>query len=110
MKVRKISDYKHYSDEKFHISRCQIDNGPKFVETMSDISCAAPNVYNKVKQLLSNSQKIDGLIIDCFGDPGLRLIRDNFDLTVIGAGEVSMRLAKQLIKLKQRTALITYSL
>lgn len=52
----------------------------------------------------AESQGVDGIIIDCFGDPGVRAAREIADIPVIGAGQPSMLLASML---GQRFSIIT---
>lgn len=69
-----------------------LKKGPKSIETFFDEAYAVPEVL----KIIENSKKFDGIVINCFADPGLFAARDISDALVLGAGETSMTTASLL--------------
>lgn len=74
-----------------------IDNpeGPPSIQTLADEYYAVPGTLRAIKSIVDN---YDGIIVGCFGDPGLEAIREVVDIPVIGPGSSSMHIANQLGK------------
>lgn len=69
--------------------------GPESLESFYDYQIAAFEVI----QLIQNSQtNYDGILIACFGDPGLYAIKEISDCPVVGIAEASLSLSLLLGK------------
>lgn len=79
------------SSQTHEISVVAIDRGPASIECEFDEALATPDVIAKI--LEAERDGCDAVVIDCFGDPGVRPGREVVDIPVIGAGEASMHLA-----------------
>ena len=76
--------------------------GPASVESRYDEAIATPDVLRQVKE--AAQEGFDAVIVDCFGDVGVKAAREIAEMPVIGPGESSMLLAAAL---GQRFSVIT---
>ena len=76
--------------------------GPASVECRYDEAIATPDVLRQVKE--AAQEGFDAVIVDCFGDVGVKAAREIAEIPVIGPGESSMLLAAAL---GQRFSVIT---
>jgi len=72
------------------------------VECRYDEAIATPDVLRQVKE--AAQEGFDAVIVDCFGDVGVKAAREIAEMPVIGPGESSMLLAAAL---GQRFSVIT---
>jgi len=63
--------------------------GPESLESWTDYHLASVAVM----PLLEQYQDIDGIVLACFGDPGLFVLKELSDVPVIGIAEASMSVA-----------------
>lgn len=63
--------------------------GPESLESWSDYHLASVAVL----PLLEQYQEVDGIVLACFGDPGLYLLKESCHVPVVGIAEASMSLA-----------------
>lgn len=64
--------------------------GPESLESWTDYHLASVCVLPLVEEY---QEKVDGIVLACFGDPGLYLLKEYCDVPVIGIAEASMSLA-----------------
>jgi allantoin racemase len=64
--------------------------GPESLESWTDYHLASVCVLPLVEEY---QQKVDGIVLACFGDPGLYLLKEYCEVPVIGIAEASMSLA-----------------
>ena len=64
--------------------------GPESLESWTDYHLASVCVLPLVEE---RRGKADGIVLACFGDPGLYLLKEYCDVPVIGIAEASMSLA-----------------
>lgn len=64
--------------------------GPESLESWTDYHLASVCVLPLVEEY---QEKVDGIVLACFGDPGLYLLKEYCDVPVIGIAEASMALA-----------------
>lgn len=64
--------------------------GPESLESWTDYHLASVCVLPLVEKY---QEKVDGIVLACFGDPGLYLLKEYCDVPVIGIAEASMSLA-----------------
>ncbi len=74
----------------FAVDVVRLSAGPASIETFFDEAYAAPMVVDLV---VKNSQRYDGVVVNCFADPGVEASRELVDIPVVGPGEASMLLA-----------------
>ncbi|MDK2919480.1 MAG: allantoin racemase [Candidatus Petromonas sp.] len=71
-----------------------LDYGPASIESEYDEAIAVPDILNKVYK--AEKEGFDGVILDCFGDPGVRAAREISNLVVFGGFEPPMLIAAGL--------------
>ncbi|MFX0201354.1 MAG: aspartate/glutamate racemase family protein [Candidatus Hodarchaeota archaeon] len=70
-----------------------MEKGPHSIETYYDEAIAIPEVLRIAKEY---KDTCDGIMIDCFQDPGVDAIRELVDIPVLGPAETSMSVANLL--------------
>jgi allantoin racemase len=63
--------------------------GPESLESWTDYALASVCVL----PLAEAYSGVDGVVLACFGDPGLYLLKENWDVPVVGIAEASMSMA-----------------
>ncbi len=71
-----------------------LDEGPENVETLYDEVVVAPSIVKKIEEL--RSKGFDGVLINCFDDPGFEAAKEIAKVPVMGAGYASL-LAAQIL-------------
>ncbi|WP_018085004.1 aspartate/glutamate racemase family protein [Desulfurispora thermophila] len=89
-------EFKHYIEPGDSFDVENLDYGPASIESEFDEAMAIPDILNKVKK--AQKEGFDGVIIDCFGDPGVNAARELVDIPVCGGFEPSMQIAAGLGK------------
>ncbi len=79
-----------------------IDRGPSSIESAYEECLSIPETVNRA--ILAERDGFDGLILGCFGDPGLDALREMVSIPVIGPGEAATHVASIL---GRRFAIIT---
>lgn len=79
-------------DTEVHIT--DIEQGPPSIESAWEEYLSVPETVEKAVQ----AEKVgyDGVILGCFGDPGLDALREMVTIPVVGPGEASMHVASML--------------
>jgi allantoin racemase len=80
----------------------KIEFGPSSIESDFDLAYAAPFILQKVEK--AKEEKVDGIFIDCFGDPAVKAAREITDIPVVGAFQPAMAFASLL---GQRIGIVT---
>ena len=75
------------------IELVSIEKGPKTIESFYDEAFALPGILRIVREIKS---QYDGIMINCFADPGLKAAREVCDIPVVGPGESAIILASML--------------
>lgn len=65
--------------------------GPRSLESFYEYSLAAVGVIRTLRKI--NMDKYDGLLLACFGDPGLYGLKETLAIPVIGIAEASISLS-----------------
>ncbi|RLF80055.1 hydrogenase expression protein HupH, partial [Thermococci archaeon] len=86
--------YQEYAPEYIETTHVYVSYGVDTVETFYDDEIAAPYVVDKAVQ--AEKDGYNGVIVDCFNDPGLEGAREACNIPVVGAGESSILLALSL--------------
>ncbi|MFQ5689434.1 MAG: aspartate/glutamate racemase family protein [Gemmatimonadota bacterium] len=68
--------------------------GPASVESSAEEQLAVPGLLEALPGLCAEG--FEGVIIGCFGDPGLAAARELVDIPVVGPGQASAHLAVQI--------------
>jgi len=89
-----IEEFERVARPETEISNVFLDAGPASVESFYDEAIAVPGVVAKVRE--AERDRMDAVIINCFGDPGLDAAREVVSIPVIGPCEASMQLASML--------------
>ncbi|MEN2995658.1 MAG: AroM family protein [Acetomicrobium sp.] len=80
--------------EEINIRVTSLDKGPISIESEYDEVLASPEVIKKA-ELLEKDQS-DGIIIYCFGEPGLEACKEKLSIPVVGLRESAVSMAKLL--------------
>lgn len=71
-----------------------VEQGPSSIESLYEEYLSVPESVKRVVQAEKDSY--DGVILGCYGDPGLDAIREMVNIPVVGPGETSMLVAAML--------------
>ncbi|MFD0047869.1 aspartate/glutamate racemase family protein [Actinomycetes bacterium NPDC127524] len=91
-----LEEVKYYASKTTEVGVTSLDYGPASVESEYDEALCVPNFLEKAKE--AEEEGYDGIISDCFGDPGVKPAREILDIPVVGACESSMLFASSLAK------------
>jgi allantoin racemase len=89
-------EIKYYASDTTEVGVVSLDYGPASVECEYDEALCIPNFLEKAIE--AEEEGYDGVISDCFGDPGVKPAREVLDIPVVGACESSMLFASSLAK------------
>ncbi len=70
----------------------QIQQGPVTIECEYDEAYSAPEVVSLAVEACAG-EEIDGIFVNCFGDPGVRALREKVKIPVFGGFEPAIYLA-----------------
>lgn len=87
---------KQYASECTEVGVCNLDYGPESIESEYDVALCIPNLLEKAKE--AEEEGYDGIIVDCFADPGVKAAREILNIPVVGPCESSMLIASSLAK------------
>lgn len=85
------ADMAKYLMDTTEIKHVQIENGPLTIECEYDEAYAAPEVVT-LAVAETEGTEINGVFANCFGDPGVRAIREKLMLPVFGGFEPAIYL------------------
>lgn len=85
------ADMSKYLMETTEVKHVQIQQGPITIECEYDEAYAAPEVVS-LALAEADGQAIDGIFANCFGDPGVRAIREKLKVPVFGGFEPAIYL------------------
>lgn len=71
-----------------------LEHGPSSVECRYDDTLAVPGILERVRAAADDG--VDGILINCFMDPGLKVARELVHVPVVGPAESAMLLASSL--------------
>lgn len=71
-----------------------IGQGPDSIESHFDEAFSAPFVA--IEAMKAERDGMDGVIIDCMGDPGMMAAREAVSIPVVGPGEAAMHMAAMM--------------
>ena len=71
-----------------------VEQGPSSIESAYEEYLSIPETVKKVVQ--AEKEGFDGVIVGCYGDPGLDAMREMVKIPVVGPGETSMLVASML--------------
>jgi allantoin racemase len=89
-------EVKYYASDTTEVGVTSLDYGPASIECEYDEALCVPDFLQKAKE--AEEDGYDGVISDCFGDPGVKPARELLDIPVVGACESSMLFASSLAK------------
>ena len=93
---------KEYASPGTEIVCMHPETVPDSIENQYDEAFAVPGVLEEVAK--AKQEGFDGILISCFGDPGLKPARELTDLPVVGTAEAGMLFATALA---QRFSVVT---
>ena len=71
-----------------------IESGPRSIESSYEEYLSVPGTVERAIQ--AEKEGYDGLILGCFGDPGLNALREMVNIPVVGPVETAMHVASML--------------
>lgn len=71
-----------------------VEQGPGSIESAYEEYLSIPETVKKVVQ--AEEEGFDGVIVGCYGDPGIDAMREMVKIPVVGPGETSMLVASML--------------
>lgn len=71
-----------------------LESGPSSIESAYEEYLSVPGTVEKAIQ--AEKDGVDGVIVGCFGDPGLEALREMVRIPVVGPGETAMHVASLL--------------
>lgn len=71
-----------------------VEKGPSSIESAYEEYLSIPETVKKVVQ--AEEDGFDGVIVGCYGDPGIDAMREMVKIPVVGPGETSMLVASML--------------
>jgi allantoin racemase len=77
-----------------HVDVVDVPDGPLSIESAYEEYLAVPGTLRRVQE--AERAGYDGVIVGCFGDPGVDAARELVELPVVGPAEASMLLAATL--------------
>lgn len=83
-----------HSQKNTIIDIADIKHGPRSIESAYEEFLSVPGTVEKAIQ--AEKEGYDGLILGCFGDPGLNALREMVKIPVVGPGETAMHVASML--------------
>lgn len=92
--LRKLDDIRAMESTDLKVSNSLIDIGPASIESGYDEALTVPGML--AKAIEAERDGVDAIVIDCFGDPGLRAAREVLSIPVLGPGQTSMHVAAML--------------
>lgn len=91
-----------YLDPDTELCSWAIEEGPASIECEYDEAMSQPAIINLAKK--AEAEGFDGIFVDCFGDPGVRAVRECVDIPVFGGFEPVIHLS---LGLADKVAIIT---
>ncbi len=83
-----------FASQGFSVDIAAVSSGPLSIESYCDeYVCVQPTLELALK---TEQTGYDGIIIGCFGDPGIEAFRETLKIPVVGPGEASMHVASML--------------
>ena len=89
---KSINMFMKRKDTIIHIT--DVESGPSSIESAYEEYLSVPGAVEKAIQAEKDS--FDGIILGCFGDPGLEALREMVKIPVVGPGETAMHIAAML--------------
>ena len=85
---------KRHASSETEVDITDIPKGPGSIESMYEEYLSIPETVNRAHQL--EKEGWDGILLGCYGDPGLDALREMVDIPVAGAGEATALMAAAL--------------
>ncbi len=91
---RRRAFLKRHAAAETEIDITDIDRGPGSIESMFEEYLSIPATAQRAYEL--QREGWDGILLGCYGDPGLDALRELVDIPVVGAGEATALMAASL--------------
>lgn len=88
------AELKRWKNPDTDIDVVNIEHGPESIECNYDIAWAELFAVREAEE--AKDEGYDGVILYCFGDPGLRAAKEALEIPVVGIGEASIHMASLL--------------
>jgi allantoin racemase len=92
--VRRKKTLQAHAQTDTVVNITDIESGPSSIESAYEEYLSVPETVKKSIQ--AEKDGFDGLILGCFGDPGLDALREMVSIPVVGPGETAMHIAAML--------------
>jgi allantoin racemase len=91
---KKDEEYlRRFARKDTSINVLSLKEGPASLETFQSMAYVCPSIIELAKKC---EGKYDAMIVNCFGDPCVKALREIVDIPVLGPGETSMLTASLL--------------
>lgn len=91
---KKDEEYlRRFARKDTSINVLSLKDGPNSLETFQSMVYVGPGIIELVKKC---EGKYDAIMVNCFGDPCVKAVREIVDIPVLGPGETSMLIASLL--------------
>lgn len=81
------------SPEGFAVDVVRMSDSPETLESYGDYTLAGANMMRYIEENRRIAEEYDGVLIACYGDPGLYALKEKLWVPVIGVAEASMSMA-----------------
>ncbi len=79
-------------DEGTELDMVRVEKGPASIECRYDEVYAIPSVLSIIKE----SRGVDGIVVNCFADPGVKAGREISEVPILGPGQSAMLVASAI--------------
>jgi allantoin racemase len=86
--------YRKFATEGTEILVEKVEGGPESTDSRYEKALAGPHIIGCAEKLATKDPS--ALVVNCFGDPSVGVLREIFDFPIIGPGEASIFAASQL--------------
>lgn len=91
---RRKSFLQGYAGKDVQVDITDVEHGPTSIESAYEEYLSIPESAKKVVQ--AEKDGFDGVIVGCYGDPGIDAMRELVKIPVVGPGETSMLIGAML--------------
>lgn len=89
-----LADMRKYKDADTELAIVNIEKGPESIECTYDEAWAELFTVQECEK--AEKEGYDGVIVYCFGDPGLRAAKETLNIPVVGINEPAVHMASML--------------
>ncbi len=92
--ARRRAAVQRIAGEQWTMDAWEVTGGPASIESAYEEYLSVPGAIERLVE--AERAGFDGVVLGCFGDPGVDAMREMVDIPVLGPGEASMLMAASL--------------